>query len=245
MAYYKTVTITGQAGAGTDYQVMLKVGETSGATGEDFDVENHATSFPSAKDDGGDLIFKNSDGSSNLSFWVEDVTGITPNRLATIWVEVADNLDSNKTIRCYYGHTSYSNLSNGANTFTFFDDFPGTSLDTGKWTTRGGSWAVANSVLTNTGTVLDGNKCLVDSPATANNYAMRSKMQNDYHNTSINYRMGLVSFANSSVNYDGYSYLIDRDTVTPPLLQKAFVDEYVAWDTIHAFAWTQDTWYTM
>ena len=124
--YRKLVTIAGQAGAGTNYQVKLKVGESSGSTSFDFHVENHAIAFPSAINTSGDLRFTDNDGSTLLSFWVESVTGTTPNRLATIWVKVADTLESNANIYCYYGKSGASEASNGANTFILFND--GTSL---------------------------------------------------------------------------------------------------------------------
>ncbi|MCD6124137.1 hypothetical protein J7J62_03075 [bacterium] len=54
--YRKKITIQGQSGAGTDYQVLLKVGESSGASGCDFHVEGHSSNFPSDQNQSGDLI---------------------------------------------------------------------------------------------------------------------------------------------------------------------------------------------
>jgi len=148
--YRKKVTISGSTGAGTDYQVLLKVGESSGASGYDFHIEGHSANFPSGKDDGGDLRFTDNDETTLLDFWVEKVEGSSPNRVAYIWVKVKDDLGSNVDIYCYYGNSSASNYSNGDNTFLFFDDFPGTSLDTNKWDTSnigGGSYSVSDSLL--------------------------------------------------------------------------------------------------
>ena len=146
----KKITITGQSGAGTSYRITLLVGESSGATGYDFHVEGNSQSFPSSKDESGDLRFTADDGTSLLYFWVEDVTGTTPNRLATIWLRVSDDLGSNVDVYCYYGNSSASNVSNGNSTFMFFDDFGGTVLDTNKWNPwlSDGSYSVSGSILT-------------------------------------------------------------------------------------------------
>ncbi len=131
--YRKKITITGQSGAGTDYQIKLKVGESSGASGANFHLEGHSSNFPSNSNQSGDLRFTDDDGTTQLDFWVEKVDGTSPNRVATVWVEVKDNLDSNVDIYCYYGNSSAGNVSSGDDTFVFFDDFEESSLKSG-WT---------------------------------------------------------------------------------------------------------------
>jgi len=123
----RKITISGSSGAGTNYQVLLKVGESSGATGTHFHVDGKSENFPSGKNQSGDIRFTSSDGTTLLDFWVENVTGTSPNRVAYIWVEVADNLDTSKDIYVYFGNSSATNYSNGFNTFIFFND--GTSLN--------------------------------------------------------------------------------------------------------------------
>ena len=54
---------------------------------------------------GGDLRVTKSDGTTALSFWVEEVFGTAPNRLAYVWVKVADDLATNKEIYVYYGNS--------------------------------------------------------------------------------------------------------------------------------------------
>lgn len=117
--YRKQITVTGQSGAGTNYQVLLKVGETSGASGENFDLNNHAQNFPN------DIRFTDNDETTQLDHWLEQTTGTTPNRVAEFWVEVADNLDTNQNIYIYYGKSGDSSASNYANTFAVL----GTGLD--------------------------------------------------------------------------------------------------------------------
>jgi len=152
--YRKKITIQGATGAGTNYQVLLKVGESSGATGADFHLEGLSANFPSGKNQGGDLRFTASDGGTLLDFWVESVSGTTPNRIAKVWVEVSADLGSNADIFCYFGNSSASNVSNGDNTFHFFDDFDGTSLDTNKWDSTG-NISVSGGVVTINPTSVD------------------------------------------------------------------------------------------
>lgn len=121
--YRKKITIGGQSGAGTDFQVLLKVGESAGASGDDFHVEGHSANFPDGKNDGGDLRFTKDDEVTLEDSWVERVEGSSPNRVAYIWVKVSDNLDSDQDIYIYYGNSGASNGSSGEDTFIFFDDF--------------------------------------------------------------------------------------------------------------------------
>jgi len=146
--YRKKITIQGRSGAGQNYVILLKIGESSGSSGCDFHLEGQSANFPSGKNDGGDLRFTASDGITLLSFWVEKVEGSSPNRTAYVWVKVSENLDNNVDIYCYFGNSEASNYSNGDNTFLLFDDFEGSSLDSNKWEWRDASVSVSNSVLT-------------------------------------------------------------------------------------------------
>ncbi|MFH8086888.1 MAG: DUF2341 domain-containing protein [Candidatus Aenigmatarchaeota archaeon] len=149
--YRKKITIQGSSGAGINYQVFLKVGESSGSTGANFHLEGHSANFPSGKNQSGDIRFTASDGVTLLSFWVENVVGTAPNRVAYIWVKVADNLDTSKDVYIYYGNPNSTNASNGDNTFLFFDDFPGTTIDTTKWNiVYSEGWSVSGSDLIGT-----------------------------------------------------------------------------------------------
>jgi type II secretory pathway pseudopilin PulG len=123
-SYRKKITISGSSGAGTNYQVLLKVGESSGATGANFHLEGLSAKFPTGTDDGGDLRFTASDGITPLSFWVESVTGTSPNRIAYVWVKVSANLDTNQDIYCYFGNpdaTSASKMWDNVKHLTIFN----------------------------------------------------------------------------------------------------------------------------
>jgi hypothetical protein len=131
-SYRKKITITGQSGAGTDFQVLLKVGESSGSSGDDFHIEGNSESFPTGKDVGGDINFTSDDESTELKFWVEKIEGSSPNRTAHIWVKVTSDLDNNQDIYIYYGNDSADDKSDGGGTFDFYDVFDGDLDD--NWT---------------------------------------------------------------------------------------------------------------
>lgn len=122
-SYRKKITITGQSGAGADYQVSLSIGDSSGG---DFHLEGHCTDFPN------DIRFTDDDGGTELSYWIKDVAADP----LEVWIKVADSLESNVDIYVYYGKVGDSTTSSGDNTFIFFDDFNDNSLDTDKWTKR-------------------------------------------------------------------------------------------------------------
>ncbi len=81
-----------------------------------------------------DLRFTSSDGTTELSYWLESKTDSTT---ATIWVKIPSLASGDNTIYMYYANASAITASNGDNTFAFFDDFSGTSINTNKWTVTG------------------------------------------------------------------------------------------------------------
>lgn len=128
--YRKAITLSRASGTVTNYQMKLLVGESSGATGEDVDCAAHVQA------DFDDLRFTTSDGTTLLDYWIESVTGSTPNCLATVWIEFDSIGTGATTFYMYYGYASAVAVSSGANTFIVFDDFErGADGDT-----VGGSW---------------------------------------------------------------------------------------------------------
>jgi len=118
--YRKKVTISGSSGTGENYPVKLSIGSSSGG---DFHLEGHCVDFPN------DIRFTDDDGITLLDYWIEDPSQDP----ISVWVRIKDNLDDDVEIYCYYGKSGASSLSNGDDTFDFFDDFDGTTFDS-KWT---------------------------------------------------------------------------------------------------------------
>ena len=106
-AHRRPVTVNNPATAQTDYQVRVALDTTN------FD-------FGQAKSDGTDIRFTAADGATLLPYWIETWTSSA----ATLWVK-APSLPAggNTTLYLYYGNPSAGAVSNGNDTFAFFDGF--------------------------------------------------------------------------------------------------------------------------
>lgn len=112
-SYRKKIPITGQSGAGTNYQISLEVHSGSGSDSNGIVyLAGHCTDFPN------DVRFTDDDGTTELDHWIEPGTG-TPR---DFWIEVKDDLGNNQDFYIYYGKTGAASASNGVATFLFFDD---------------------------------------------------------------------------------------------------------------------------
>ena len=144
--YRKEHNLTSSS-AVTDYQVKFDVYNTTGT-----DSGNSVYLGSNVQVDFDDVRWTWYNTSSNseveCDYWIESYSS----NHATFWVEVPSIPSSgNSTIYIYYGKSDATTTSNGDNTFIFFDDFPGTSLDTNKWVVRQGDVSVADSQLKLTG----------------------------------------------------------------------------------------------
>ncbi|MCX7779086.1 MAG: DUF2341 domain-containing protein [Patescibacteria group bacterium] len=136
--YRKKINLTGAQGAGNGYQVKLKIGKTSAAIGEDFDLNGNV------QDSFNDIRFTDDDGVTLLNYWIESVADSGGTKLATVWVKVNDNLDNNQSIYIYYGNANTSSASNGEGTFVHFQD----------WNNSNG-WTLSKSSVSNSELFLD------------------------------------------------------------------------------------------
>jgi hypothetical protein len=141
--YRKSHIIQSASGAGANYQVRIIVYQGSGT-----DTDENVYLSAHCEDDFGDIRFTDSDGTTELDYWMESYT---EGDKATFWVKVTHDLSSsNATVYVYYGNSEAPTTSNGANTFPdLFTDFPGDSLPSG-WEVDGdtvGSMVIENSLL--------------------------------------------------------------------------------------------------
>lgn len=138
--YRKSHVVNSASFASTNYQVkIVVVNGSSSDSGNTVYIDNKTES------DFGDIRFTDNDETTLLDYWIEE-TNSGDN--ATFWVEVADNLNSTSaTIYVYYGASGQSTTSNGTNTFLYFEDFGGASLDS-DWVVGGGTVPVGSGVAT-------------------------------------------------------------------------------------------------
>lgn len=141
--YRKSVTLSRASGAVANYQMKLLLGESAGAVGEDVDCGGFCRS------DFNDIRFTKADGTTLIDYWIESISGVTPNRLATIWIEFDYIGTSATTFYMYYGNASAPVYSNGVDTFIAFDDFEwgsnGDAITTGtnmSWSSDAGGTTV-------------------------------------------------------------------------------------------------------
>lgn len=125
--YRREITITEQASSGdlTEYQVLINLNSSN------FD-------FGNADIDGDDIRFNYYDSSTEIeaNYWIEEWDYGAEQ--ASIWVNVPNiQSGSEAMIYMYYGYSGVTSLSDGENTFDFFDDFNDNIIDTLKWNTQG------------------------------------------------------------------------------------------------------------
>ena len=106
--YRKKLTI---ANAYNSYPICINVSKNVGA---EVNCSNHCN------DNFSDIRFVELDNVTVLDHWIEKfVSG----SYAWFWVELADDCTTNNTFWMYYGKASAVNISNGTNTFHWFDDY--------------------------------------------------------------------------------------------------------------------------
>ncbi|MCP8315511.1 MAG: DUF2341 domain-containing protein [archaeon] len=134
--YCKSHEINGATGAGTNYQIRVKVHYGGGIdSGEDVYCNGHCRA------DFGDVRFTDDDGSTMLDYWMQEKVD---SDYAVFWIEVKDDLSSfNQRIYIYYGRSDATTTSDGGNTFLFFDDF--NNLD--NWVVHSGTWSIEDGTV--------------------------------------------------------------------------------------------------
>ena len=130
-----TVMCVTQLEAGWTYKRPIAVTNTTGSSLTDYQVLVTLTTANTNSYAGmveGEIRFAVSDASDPLPYWIEnwDTSGDSK-----IWVKVP-TIDTGTTtpFNMYYVNSNATDASDGETTFEFFDDFPGTTLDSDKWT---------------------------------------------------------------------------------------------------------------
>jgi hypothetical protein len=202
-SYRKSITLSRASGAVTNYQMKLLVGESSGASGEDVDCNSHcATDFD-------DLRFTTSDETTLLDYWIESVSGTTPNQLATVWIEFNSIGTGATTFYMYYGNSGASAATSGTNTFPFFDNFPTDSLNTDLWSDDSGAGCdatISSGILTCKDN--NGNWSIVKAKTGfGNTYAIRAYLNSlHYGSQSYHETMGFYNSNNTSQEHIALAY---------------------------------------
>lgn len=123
-----------------------------------------------------DLRFTTSDGETLLNYWIESISGTTPNQFATIWIKFDSIGTTDTTFYMYYGNSFASAYSNGNTTFPFYIDKDSTD----EWVVDG------NMSVSTSGDFLRFLDSVVGSPGNAmktisiprNSYSVEARVKN-------------------------------------------------------------------
>ncbi len=99
-----------------DYQMLIQVWKENGhdnAGNDVIDCEDNCSG------DFSDLRFVDNDQTTLLSYWIEEMGTSGGDHYAQFWVKTSGD----NSIYMYYGNSEASSISNGDETFIFFDDF--------------------------------------------------------------------------------------------------------------------------
>ena len=193
--YRQKVPLKRVDGAVTDYQMLLTVNKGAGdSSGAVIYLKNHALSWGSTVPN--DLRFTRADEVTELPYWIEFSDANT----AKVWGKYNSIETTDTYFYVYYGKSGDTTTSNGDNTFIFFDDFPGSTLDIAKWdTSGGGSVSVSDGLCT----IIGGDRLILSKTNIFNNNtAARARMQTNRWDTTA----GMQQFG-SQVTADWYNYV--------------------------------------
>lgn len=200
--YRRQLNITGQAGAGVNYQVTFELEYVGLGTLDEF-------------------RFTDSDGHTVLDHWVETSSILTGN--ATFWVEVADSLETDCSIYMYYGNAVASTLSNGTATFPLFEDWASETVGD-QWTigTANGAYsfsatgATHGSIIKVEGGAGTAKEEIYSDDAYNSTYSLR--MRSKLESTAAAYQivqMGLADYGANAYallkNYQGADQFVAKD----------------------------------
>ena len=222
--YRKSHVIHQASGAGTNYQIRIKVHYGSGAdSGENVYLNGHC------RTDFGDIRFTDDDCETLLDYWMEEkVDG----DYAVFWVEVKDNLSSSDVTICiYYGNSDATTTSNGDNTFIFFDDFENGDFD--KWTSHG-NWEIVTDI------VKQGSKAAYHpGGGTSVERSLKKTITLDY-----GVMIHVWARTNSSASYAGYPLLTTTSSGTSAY-NIVFYDGYLKYYQGSYENWPQNNTYSV
>jgi hypothetical protein len=222
----KRHTMNGAAGAGTNYQVRLKVN-----FGEGVDSGENIYLNTAVDPNFADIRFTDTDYSLLFDYWIEEYVAY---EYAIVWVEVPLDLSTNQDFYIYYGNMWATSASSGDETFLFFDDFS-SGLDTStKWVVYDTGYSITNDML-----------YMTASGNTIKIYSQPTFGPGISYNTRVYYRdvrsIGLVETDLSGEPNHGFGDLASFST--EPTARVDVEDEGI--EEIDIVTLSESTWQTM
>jgi len=143
--YRKPVYITNRSGEELfNYQMVIKVAEKDTAGSYDLHCEGNIEA------DFEDIRFTSQDGETLLPYYLENITGQSPDRIARFWVKIPQIPAQGLTVYIYYGNSEAEGLSSTQEVFDLFEDFDKDKLNPATWEMEiylGGDYQLKDSLL--------------------------------------------------------------------------------------------------
>jgi hypothetical protein len=189
--YRKSHVINPSSGAGTGYQVQIVVSYYKGT-----DSGNTVYLGGKCNSDFSDIRFTASDGTTLLSYWIEEKVNSDH---ATVWVKINDDLSNNPaTIYIYYGNPNATSQSNGSATFVDFDDFTTNTLSNYVQIDSGWTIDTSGSGYLKIGSTSQG--FIAKSESLTRNYSIRAKIYMGSADAGVGFIWGTAGGSEGSVN---------------------------------------------
>lgn len=148
-----------------------------------------------------DLRFTDSDGSTLLNYWVESGCGTASTK---VWVKVPTLPAGARSLYLYWANPIASAMSSATSTFDFYDDFTGTTIDTGKWVKDdNGAFLSQNDELISTGGT---NAWGSNSMYSVANFARPFVLELKHKQTAGNYLMFGAKDTSANATYSYYRH---------------------------------------
>jgi hypothetical protein len=184
----------------------ITIKENSGSDLLNYAVFMNISHEESMRPDFGDLRFawlNSSDGIwYKLPYWIETAED---SDYAETWVRIPIIPANNETmIRMHYGNPAAENEGNGDETFEFFDDFSGNSLDTSKWYTTGTAterYVVSDGVL----------KCWTGLDTFITFNSIKKFKPTDYITTKSKFHINNTNFNDEWININHFFNMSDNN----------------------------------
>ncbi len=167
---------------------------------------------PAMQSNFSDIRFYDATAGAELPYWIESYTAGSS---AAVWIKTGPN----NNIYMYYGNPNAASSSSGSNTFLFFDDFAGTTINTSKWskTDTGGYISQNNGLIISNGTGTWGQTAMYSQQTFARSSLVAQAMYKTTLTTGSSYKdttMLMWKDSSTGTSYTNFPYALYFDTTS-------------------------------
>ena len=194
-------------------KVQLNVNNSSVAL-TDYQLMKNITYDSDMNANFSDMRFVNDSDTGSVPYWIESKTDSST---ADVWLKIPSiSTTTGAKVWMYYNNSDVNSASSGDDTFIFFDDFPGSSIDTSKWDGKTSNAAVSGGIMSYGGdNTVDMMKSITQFGSTI---AFRSKVNLLTPSTYIDLyglkNAGDTHWAYGYISYSPDNYIVAKDGTT-------------------------------